>query len=150
MKFKSTVVLSGKTSTGIPVPETVVESFGTGKRFPVVVTINGYSYRTMLTFYKGEFVLSLAAEHREATGLKAGEEIDVDMVLDSAPREVEVPADLAAALKSSPAAAAFFEKLAYSHRKEYVRWIEEAKKPETRATRVEKTLALLAEGKAAR
>ena len=150
MKFKSTVVLSGKTSTGIPVPEALVESFGSGKRFPVVVTINGYSYRTMLTFYKGEFVLSLAAEHREAAGLKAGEEIDVDMVLDSAPREVEVPADLAAALKSSPAAAAFFEKLAYSHRKEYVRWIEEAKKPETRATRVEKTLALLAEGKAAR
>lgn len=150
MNFRSTVVLGGKTATGVPVPAAVVESLGKGKRVPVVVTINGYSYRTTVSWYGGEFVVPLAAEHRAAAGVTAGEEIEVDMVLDSAPREVELPADLATALKNSPAAAEFFGKLAYTHRKEYVRWIEEAKKPETRATRVEKALALLAEGKATR
>lgn len=150
MKFQGTVVSSGKTTTGIPVPGEIVASFGAGKRFPVVVTLNGYSYRTMLTFYKGEFVLSLAAEHREAAGVTAGQQIEVEVVLDSAPREVPVPEDLAAALSASPKAGTFFEQLAYSHRKEYVRWIEEAKKPETRASRIEKAVALLAEGKTTR
>lgn len=150
MKFKSVVFLGGKTATGIPVPADVVASFGPGKRYPVVATINGHSYRTTVVVYDGQFMIPLAAENREAAGVAAGEEIEVDLVLDTAPREVEVPDDLAAALESSAAAKEFFAKLAYTHRKEYVRWIEEAKKPETRATRVEKTLALLAEGKAQR
>jgi hypothetical protein len=147
MKFKSTVFLGGKTATGIPIPAEVVASFGTGKRYPVVATINGHSYRTTVVVYSGEFMIPLAAENREAAGVSAGQEIEVDLVLDTAPREVEVPEDLTAAFSSSPAARAFFDSLSYTHRKEYVRWIEEAKKPETRASRVEKTVALLAEGK---
>ena len=150
MRFKSTVFLGGKTATGIPIPAEVVASFGTGKRYPVVATINGHSYRTTVVVYSGEFMIPLAAENREAAGVSAGEEIEVDLVLDSAPREVDIPDDLAALLEADPAATKFFASLSYTHRKEYVRWIEEAKKPETRASRVEKTLALLAEGKAQR
>ena len=148
MEFRATVVLGGKTATGIQVPDDVVEKLGSGKRPPVVVTIGGYSYRTTVAPYTGSYWIPLAAEHREAAGVAADQEVDVDIALDTAPRETPLPEDLAAALDDD--ARAFFEGLAPSHRKEWVRWVEEAKKPETRAARVERTAEALRAGRRTR
>jgi hypothetical protein len=148
MDFRATVILGGKTATGIPVPADVVAAMNAGKRPPVVVTIGSYTYRTTVAPYTGAFFIPLAAEHREAAGVAAGQEVDVRMELDTAPREVPVPDDLAAAFDER--ARTTFDGLAYTHQKEWVRWVEEAKKPETRATRIEKTVASLREGKKAR
>jgi uncharacterized protein YdeI (YjbR/CyaY-like superfamily) len=93
----------------------------------------------------GRYLVPLSAENRTAAGVAAGDEVDVDIVADDAPREVSVPADLDAAL-TGPARAAY-DGLSYSHRKEWVRWVEEAKKPETRTARIERTVADLAAGK---
>jgi leucyl aminopeptidase (aminopeptidase T) len=148
MDFRATVILGGKTATGIPVPADVVEALGAGKRPPVVATVAGYSYRTTVAPYTGEYFIPLAAEHREAAGVVAGQEVDVRIELDTEPREVPVPDDLAAAFDEP--ARATYAALAYSHQKEWVRWVEEAKKPETRAARIEKTVESLRAGKKAR
>ena len=148
MEFRATVVLGGRTATGIQVPDEVVTSLGSGKRPPVVVTVGGYTYRTTVAPMGGAYWIPLAAEHREAAGVAAGQDVDVVVELDSAPREVALPDDLSAAMDD--AARAAFEGLAPSHKKEWVRWVEEAKKPETRAARIEKTAAALREGKKAR
>ena len=148
MEFRSTVVLGGKTATGIPVPAEVVEKLGAGKRPPVVVTVAGYSYRTTVAPYSGSYFVPLAAEHREAAGVQAEQEVEVEIELDSAPREVTLPEDLHAALDDEARAA--FDGLAYTHQKEWVRWVEEAKKPETRTTRIEKTVEGLKAGRKTR
>jgi len=148
MEYRTTVVLGGKTATGLQVPDDVVEALGGGKRPPVVVTVAGHTYRTTVAPMGGAFWVPLSAEHREAAGLQADEEVDVRIELDSAPREVSLPDDLAAAFDD--AARATFDGLAYSHRKEWVRWVEEAKKPETRTARIQKTVESLRAGKKAR
>ena len=148
MEFRATVVLGGKTATGIQVPDDVVEKLGSGKRPPVVVRIGDYTYRTTVAPMGGDFWIPLAAEHREAAGVQAEQEVDVSIELDTAPREVPLPDDLSAAMDD--AARAAFDGLAPSHRKEWVRWVEEAKKPETRRARIEKTVESLRAGKKAR
>src|SRR5688500_13465428 len=148
MEFRTTVVLGGKTATGLQVPDDVVEALGAGKRPPVVVTLGGYTYRTTVAPMGGAFWIPLAAEHREAAGVAAHEEVDVRLELDSAPREVPVPDDLAAAFDEP--ARSTFDGLAYTHKKEWVRWVEEAEKPETRTARIEKTVESLRAGKKAR
>ncbi len=145
MEFRATVVLGGKTATGIQVPDEIVEKLGAGKRPPVVVRIGGYSYRTTVAPMAGDFWIPLAAEHREAAGVAAEQEVDVSIELDTAPREVTLPDDLSAAMDD--AARAAFDGLAPSHKKEWVRWVEEAKKPETRRARIEKTVTGLKAGK---
>ena len=141
MEFRTTVVQSGKTATGLQVPDDVVAALGGGRRPPVTVTLGGYGYRTTVAPMGGGFWIPLAAEHREAAGVQAGQEVDVRVELDTAPRETPLPEDLAAVLDED--ATAFFSGPAASHRKEWVRWIEEAKKPETRAARVAKTAEAL-------
>jgi hypothetical protein len=148
MEFRSTVVLGGKTATGIQVPEDVVTAMDAGKRPPVLVRLGGYSYRTTVAPYSGEFWIPLAAEHREAAGVRAGDEITVGIELDTAPREVPLPDDLDAAMDDQARSA--YEGMAFTHRKEWVRWVEEAKKPETRAARIEKTVESLRAGKKTR
>ncbi len=145
MRFESTVELGGKTATGIPIPDEVIEALGSGKRPPVAVTVNGHTYRTTAVRMGGRFLVPLSAENREAAGVAAGEDITVDLEADTAPREVTLPDDLAAAMDDEARAA--YDGLSYSHRKEWVRWVEEAKKPETRTTRIEKTVTGLREGK---
>jgi hypothetical protein len=145
MRFESTVELGGKTATGIPVPDEVVAGLGGSKRPPVTISLNGHTYRTTAVRMGGRFLVPLSAEHREAAGVAAGDPVTVDIELDSAPREVALPADLEAAMDD--AARTAYDALSYTHRKEWVRWVEEAKKPETRATRVEKTVAGLREGR---
>ena len=145
MEFRSTVILGGKTATGIPVPEDVVAALNAGKRAPVVVTVGSHSYRTTVAPYGGEYFVPLAAENREAAGVAAGEEVTVGIELDTAPREVTLPNDLETALDDDARTA--YDRLSFTHRKEWVRWIEEAKKPETRAARVAKTVEGLKAGK---
>ena len=129
-------------------PDEVVCALGAGKRPPVVVTLGGYTYRTTVAPMGGSYFVPLAAEHREAAGVMAGDAVDVRLELDTAPRDTALPDDLDAALDD--AARSHFHSLAPSHRKEWVRWVEEAKKPETRAARIEKSAAALREGRKTR
>jgi Bacteriocin-protection, YdeI or OmpD-Associated/Domain of unknown function (DUF1905) len=150
MKFRATVELGGKTATGIPVPESVVTALGSGSRPAVRVTVGGHSYRTTVAPMGGRFFVPLSADNREAAGVAAGEEVDVDIVSDSEPRDINLPADLAAALALDDTAKAFFDGLSYTHRKEWVRWVEEAKKSDTRAARLTRTIESLRAGKRTR
>jgi hypothetical protein len=116
------------------------------KRFPVVATINGCTWRTSVTRMKGEFLLGLNREVRDGTGAEIGDEVEVSVELDQAPREVEVPEALAAALAADPDASATFGRLAFTHRKEYARWVAEAKRDETRQRRVEQAVEMIRAG----
>jgi hypothetical protein len=145
MLFRATVQFEGKTATGIPVPDEVIAALGSSKRPAVAVTLNGYTYRTTAVRMGGRYLVPLSAENRAGANAAAGDVVEVDIALDDAPRVVVLPDDLGAALDD--AARTNYEALSYTHRKEWVRWIEEAKKPETRATRVEKTVIALREGK---
>jgi mutator protein MutT len=145
MRFRATIELGGKTATGIEVPEAVIDGLGAGKRPPVTVTINGYRYRTTAVRMGGRYLVPLSAENRAGAGVAAGDEVEVEIALDEAPREVELPSDLDAALDAEARAA--YDKLSFTHRKEWVRWVEEAKKPETRAARVAKTVEGLRAGR---
>lgn len=129
-------------------PDEIVESFGAGKRVPVVVTIDGgYSYRNTISSMRGRFMISFNAETRAVTGLGGGDEVEVTLELDRASRAVAPPPDLAALLADDPVAAAAWEKLPPSHQKEHARAINEAKGDDTRARRVAKALdALRARG----
>lgn len=144
------VELGGKTATGLQVPDDVVSALGGTKRAPVRVTIGGYTYRTTVASMGGRSLVPLAAEHRTAAGVAAGDEVEVSIELDDSAREVDVPVDLKEALASDDDARAFFDGLAYSHRKEWVRWVEEAKRPETRSTRIAKTVEALRDGRRTR
>lgn len=147
MKFRAVLLQSGKTATGLEVPEEVVTALNSGKRPAVSVTLNGYTYRTTVAPMGGVFMIPVSAEIRANSGVKAGDDLEVTIELDTAPREVIVPEDFAAALAAEPEARAFFEKLSYSHKRRHVLSIEEAKTAETRQRRIEKAVAMLREGK---
>lgn len=140
------VELGGKTATGIAGLADVVAALGRSRRPPVRVTIGGHTYRTTVASMGGRFLVPLSAENRAAAGVAAGDEVGVDIEVDDEPREVTVPADLAAALSQDAAAHAYFDQLAYTHRKEWVRWVEDAKKPETRRARITATITSLRDG----
>jgi hypothetical protein len=125
-----------------------VAAVGEGaKRFPVVATVNGYTWRTTVTRMRGEFLLGLNRAVREEAGVEAGDMVEVELELDTAPREVEVPEALAKALAEDSEAGAAFDRLAFTHRKEYARWIDEAKRDETRQRRLDEALEMLRQGK---
>jgi hypothetical protein len=140
--FTATVDLGGKTATGIEVPAEVIEQLGSGQRPAVVVAIGSYSYRTTAAVRGGRHLLPLSAEHRTAAAVEAGDEVQVTLTLDTAPRVVELPDDLAEALAAAGAREAF-DGLAPSHRKEHARAVAEAKKPETRQRRIAKVVEAL-------
>lgn len=147
MEFTTVLELHGKTATGIEVPESVVTALGGGKRPPVLVTINGYAYRSTIAPYGGVHLLPVSAEVRAGAGIAAGDPVTVAVELDTAKREVEVPADLAAALAASPAARDFFATLSFSNQRGYVDWVQSAKKDETRLARLAKTVESLEAGR---
>ena len=125
-----------------------LEAIGQGpKRFPVRATINGYTWRTTVTPMRGENLLGLNREVRSGAGVEAGDEVEVLIELDTEPREVEVPAALATALAQDPVAKEAFEAMSFTHRKEYARWIDGAKRDETRDGRVAQALERLREHK---
>lgn len=141
MRFETTLFQTGN-NTGIEVPPEIVEALGGGKRAAVIVTVNGFTYPSTLAVMGGRHLLPFSAEKRAATGLAGGDAITVDLELDTAPRIVEVPADLAAALLDAGVTAAF-DALAPSAKKAHVTNVESAKAPETRARRIDAIVAKL-------
>ncbi|PPK66821.1 bacteriocin resistance YdeI/OmpD-like protein [Actinokineospora auranticolor] len=134
--------LGGKTATGLRVPADVVEALGPKKRVPVKVTVGGHTYRTTVAPYGGDFFVPLSAEHRTAAGVAAGDEVDVDIEVDTEPRVVEVPDDLAAALAEGGARAAF-DALSYSHQRAHALSVADAKTEATRQRRIAKVVTAL-------
>ncbi|MEO8243170.1 MAG: YdeI/OmpD-associated family protein [bacterium] len=137
--FKTT--LSGKTTgpTGIVVPPEHIAALGGGKKPAVMVTVNGYAYTTTVGIMDGQAMLPFSSDHRKASGLKAGDPIEVALTLETTPRVVEVPEDLASALEAAGLRGTF-DTCAPSKRKEWVRQVIEAKAAETRLRRVEKVV----------
>ena len=148
MRFRTRILQSGKTATGMRVPDEIVEALGAGKRPPVRITINGYTYRNTIAVMGGEYMVGVSAEHRAGAGVAGGDEVDVEMERDTAPREVSMPADLAAALDAEPEARRTFDGLSYSNKSWHVLQVEGAKTDETRQRRIEKSVAALREGRA--
>lgn len=142
MKFRTTMFLSGN-NTGIEVPEDVVEALGAGKRPPVNVTVNGYAYRSTIAPMGGRFLIPFSSDKRKETGIAGGDAIEVELTLDTAPRTVEPPADLAAALAEAPGAAEAFAALSPSRQKAHVTSVEGAKTDATRERRIAKAVAEL-------
>lgn len=147
MKFNAVVQLSGKTATGISVPSSVVESLGSSKRPAVSVTINGFTYRSTIAPMGGEFMIPISAEIRKNAGVAAGDNVQVEVELDTAPREVTIPSDFAEALSADADARRFFDGLSYSNRLRIVSPITEAKTDETRQRRIAKAITMLHEGR---
>ena len=134
MRFTTTMSQTGN-NTGIEVPAEIVEALGAGRKPPVVVTVNGFEYRSTIAVMGGRHLIPFSSDKRAATGIGGGDAITVDLALDTEPRTVEVPDDLAAALAEAGLADAFAS-LSISHRKRHVLAVEGAKAAETRARRV--------------
>ena len=147
MRFRATLETEGKTATGINVPAEVVDALGAGKRPRVTVTINGHTYRSSVAVLGGRYMLGVSAENRAAAGVEGGEDVDVDLELDTAPREVTVPTDFAAALAAEPAAQATFDGLSYSNKSWHVLQIDGAKTDETRQRRIARSVEALRAGR---
>lgn len=147
MRFRTTIQQSGKSIMGFEVPAEVVEGLGAGKRPPVTVTINGYTYRNTVAVLGGRYMIGVSGEHRGPAKVTGGETVDIDIDLDTAPREVAVPPDLAAAIDAEPAARRTFDGLSYSNKSWHVLQVEGAKAPETRSRRIEKSVAALRDGR---
>jgi hypothetical protein len=147
VRFRVTIEQAGKTATGFEVPSTVVEGLGAGKRPPVRVTINGHTYRSTVASMGGRFMIGVSAENRTGAKVAGGDVVEVDLELDTAPREVAVPKDLAAALKKDAKAKATFDALSNSNKGWHLQSIEGAKTEETRQRRIAKSIAVLHEGK---
>ena len=146
IRFRATVQLGGKTATGIPVPAEVITSLGQSKRPAIRARINGHTYRSTIAPMGGEFMLPLSAENRLAAGVAAGDEVDVEIELDTEPREVTVPEDFREALDRDANARRFFDGLSYSQKLRHVLSIEQAKTTETRQRRIAKAVSTLHEG----
>jgi hypothetical protein len=147
MKYHTTIRSDGN-NTGIDVPPEILEALSAGKKPPVRVTLNGYTYRNTVATVSGRYVISLSKEHRTAAGVAGGDSLDVEVKVDTTPREVEVPEDFQAALDADPAAKQFFEGLSYSNKSRNVLAVTGAKSADTRARRIEKAIENFREGKA--
>jgi hypothetical protein len=135
-------------AAAVVLDDTQVAAVGEGaKRFPVVATVNGYTWRTSVARMGGESLVGLNRQVRETAGVAAGDTVDVVLVLDREPREVDVPDDLAAALAADAQAKATFDAMAFTHRKEYARWIAEAKRDDTRQRRLSQAIEMIRAGK---
>ena len=143
MKFTTILQLDGATATGIRVPDDVVAALGGGKRFPVQVTINGVTYPSTVATMKGEPKVPVSSEIRKLAGIKAGDEVTVELSADDKPRSVDVPEDLAAALAADTAAAERFQSLSYSNQRRHVLAVTGARTEETRSRRIAAVLAEL-------
>jgi hypothetical protein len=146
IRFKTRLQQRGP-AAAVVLNDDQVASVGEGaKRFPVVATVNGYTWRTSVARMGGEFLVGLNREVRQGAGVDAGDEAEVILILDQQPREVDIPDDLASALAADPQVQAKFASMAFTHRKEYARWITEAKKEETRQRRVQQAVEMIRAG----
>jgi Bacteriocin-protection, YdeI or OmpD-Associated/Domain of unknown function (DUF1905) len=142
MKFR-TLVEPPEPMRGLEVPKEVVESLGQGKRPPVTITIKGHTWRSRVAIMRGRLLLGLSNANRQAAGVKTGDEVEVELEFDPEPRVVTEPADFARALRADPIARFAYDRLPDGRKREHVRAIESAKRPETRTRRIEKALAAL-------
>ena len=147
MRFHTTIVTAGKTAAGIRIPEDVLAALGASRKPAVRVTINGYTYRSTVGWVDGAPMVGVSAENRAAAGVVGGEDVDVEIELDTQPREVTLPADFEAELDREPAARRFFDTLSYSDKRFHTLPIEGAKTDETRRRRIEKSIAMLRDGR---
>ncbi len=148
MKFRAELESTGKTTTGFEVPAEIVERLGGGGHPKVSVTVNGFTFRTSIAKMGGRFLLGVSAQRRADAGIAAGQVLDLEVELDTAPREIGLPDDLAAALAADADAKAFWDTLSYSKQSWHVHQVTSAKKAETRAARIDKSVAMLREGRA--
>jgi Bacteriocin-protection, YdeI or OmpD-Associated/Domain of unknown function (DUF1905) len=144
-RFDAVVTADGP-GVFVEVPADVVTALGAGRRPPVVVEINGHRHRSTPAVYGGRFYLPLRKEVRQAAGIEPGQTVTVTLDLDREPREVGVPDDLAAALRDDPTVEAAFAALSFTHRREYVEWVESAKRDDSRRKRIERTVGILKPG----
>ncbi|GAA3342181.1 hypothetical protein GCM10017714_29400 [Curtobacterium pusillum] len=143
MRFTTTVLQARKTATGLPVPQSVIDALGSGKRPAVIVTINGgYTYRSTVGVMNEQFLVPLSAEHRSAAGIAAGDSVEVTIEVDAQPRSVDVPDDLATALHEAGMRAAF-DTLSNSRQRAIVDPVVQAKAPETRQRRIDRAVESL-------
>jgi hypothetical protein len=147
MRFHTTILQGDKTATGIRVPDEIVAALGAGKRPKVLVTMRGFTYRSSVAVMDGAYMIGVSAENRAGAGVAGGDEVDVDLELDTAPREVTVPADFAAALDAEPDARRTFDGLSYSNKSWHTLQIEGAKTDETRQRRIARSIDALREGR---
>ncbi|TMD92747.1 MAG: DUF1905 domain-containing protein [Chloroflexi bacterium] len=147
MRFRAKVLQAGKTATGIEVPAKVVAALGSSKVPLVRATINGYTYRSSVAVMGGKFMLGVSAEVREAASVAGGDVVDIDLELDTEPREVSIPPDFAAALARDPKAKSRFDGLSNSKKKRLVSPIEAGKAAATRERGIAKAIAMLKDGR---
>lgn len=138
VRFQTTILTAGKTTTGIHIPDEVMEKLGAGKKPAVRITINGYTYRSTVAVMGGRFMAGVNAENREKRKVAGGDKVVVDIAVDDDPREVTVPADFETALNRNAKARKYFDSLSYSKRKAFVQGIEGAKTAETRQRRMKR------------
>ena len=148
MRFNTTILQTGKTASGIQIPDEVIEALGAGKRPPVRVTLHGFTYRSTVAVMNGVYMVGVNAENRSAARVAGGDEVQVDIEVDTEPREVVVPADFNAALQGDSAARLTFDGLSYSNKRWHVLQVEGAKTAETRERRIAKSLEILRQGRA--
>jgi len=148
MRFRAELRSTGGNTAGFLVDDEVVAGLGGGGRPKVVVTVNGFVWRSSIARMGGDYWLGVSADRRTAAGITAGDVLDVEVVLDTEAREVEMPADLTAALAAEPAAQAFWDGLSFSNKSWHVLQVTGAKAAETRARRVAKSVAMMLEGRA--
>jgi predicted thioesterase len=146
MRFRTTLLQGGKTATGIEVSAEAVAALGSGKRPPVRITINGYTYRSTVAVMGGKFMVGVSADVRRAAGVAGGDEVDIELELDTAAREVAVPPELGTALDRNPDAKRAFAALSNSKKQRHTLPIEKAKTAETKQRNVDKAIAELAKG----
>jgi hypothetical protein len=147
VRFHTTILQGDKSATGIQIPDEVVEALGAGRRPPISVTIKGYRYRSTVAVMGGVYMVGVSADNRAGAGVKGGDDVDVEIELDTAPREVTVPPDFASALDAEPNARNTFEGLSYSNKSWHVLQIEGAKTDETRQRRIAKSVEVLKAGR---
>jgi hypothetical protein len=146
MRFRSEVE-PPQPMRGLEVPEEIVEAIGGGKRPPVVITVNGHSWRSRIAIMRGRHLIGFSKANRAAAGVDTGDEVEVEVELDTEPRPVAEPEDLTRALDSDPAARAGFDALSPGNRRRHVHAVESAKRPETRARRIESVLEAVRESR---
>lgn len=146
MKFKTKILQIGN-NTGINVPPEIIEKLSAGKKPPVVITLNKYTYRSTVAVMGGKFMISLSAENRKNANVKGGDKLEISITLDTEPRTVELPADFQKVLDSNKQAKIAFEKLSPSRKKAIVVSINEAKTEETKCKRIKKNINTLSEVK---
>lgn len=145
MKFRAKVIPSGN-STAVEVPTKVMEALGSEARPLIVATINDHSWRSRVARMHGKSLVGISAANRAASGIAEGDVVEVDLKLDTEPRVVPEPPDLAEALDADPEVRAAFDRMAYGLRRKHVTAIEDAKSSATRQRRITKLVTTLRQG----